>query len=278
MKISSTNFVTKGISKGLDNFAKWKPMSNFYENAYKHKAKYAARLLVISLVSKDAINWVFYVTQSLHNKEIPEEKRTLVTSLDIMNGFFNIGGQIASFALIERLLTPKLESLYTGIHKNPKTDEETYVNSKAPLTRDSICKALKDSIHESPDEIKKLSKGLTPKELLKHENFEPLLETVMKKSGGIKSPRGEAITTALGIIVSTLATTALIKRTITPLCATPLATWWNNFYFVPRREARKKAEAEKEPKLDIIESEIIYQNNKFGEDGKRPIFKTLNSK
>lgn len=53
-------------------------------------AKGAATLALISTLSKDALGCYIYVKQSFNNKEIPDNKRHFVTSLDLSNGICNV--------------------------------------------------------------------------------------------------------------------------------------------------------------------------------------------
>ena len=53
-----------------------------------------ATAAVVSLVSKDALNCYYYVTQSLNNKKIPDDKRNFVAGLDLANGILNIVFQL----------------------------------------------------------------------------------------------------------------------------------------------------------------------------------------
>jgi|GEM_PF-3968147 len=49
----------------------------------------ASTIALISTQSKDALATYYYVTQSLKNKKIPEEKRKFVAGLDLANGILN---------------------------------------------------------------------------------------------------------------------------------------------------------------------------------------------
>lgn len=55
----------------------------------------AVAVATISCVSKDAINCYYYVTQSLKNEKIPEDKRKFVAGLDLANGILNVTVQSA---------------------------------------------------------------------------------------------------------------------------------------------------------------------------------------
>lgn len=50
---------------------------------------------LVSTISKDAINCAYYVTQSMRNEKIPEDKRPFVASLDLSNGILNVSLQAA---------------------------------------------------------------------------------------------------------------------------------------------------------------------------------------
>lgn len=55
----------------------------------------AATIALASNLSKDGVNCYYYVTQSLGNEKIPEEKRKFVAALDLSNGILNIITQLA---------------------------------------------------------------------------------------------------------------------------------------------------------------------------------------
>lgn len=49
-----------------------------------------AQVALWSNLTKDATNCYYYVTQSLNNKKIPEDKRKFVAGLDLSNGILNV--------------------------------------------------------------------------------------------------------------------------------------------------------------------------------------------
>ncbi len=77
-------------------------MKRFLEKGVKDPAGFAAQMMVLSFVSKDAVNCVIYTSQSAVNKEIPDEKRPFVMFNDLINGILNVAGQLASFSLVEK--------------------------------------------------------------------------------------------------------------------------------------------------------------------------------
>lgn len=58
--------------------------------------KLIAGIAMASVISKDAFSCYYYVTQSLKNEKIPEEKRKFVAALDLANGILNVGVQTAA--------------------------------------------------------------------------------------------------------------------------------------------------------------------------------------
>ena len=52
-----------------------------------------------SIIAKDGIGCAMYVTQSMNNKKIPDEKRKFVAALDLTNGLLMILAQIGMFFL-----------------------------------------------------------------------------------------------------------------------------------------------------------------------------------
>jgi len=204
VRISSTGGIYKSLGKFMDHTAtKWlaKPL----EKAYKEPVKYAGRLLVYSFISKDFINTCVYTYQSLNNEKIPKEKRSFVAANDLVLGFFNFGGQILTQSLCEKFITPGLESRYTG------EKGKNYVLSKAHLSKDTLEKEAKEIIKE---------KGIK----INLENTKEVIEHIIKKAGS-GSQKSKDITAGLAIVISSLATTAFVKRTISPLFSTPIAGW-----------------------------------------------------
>ena len=59
-----------------------------------------AAVATISNLSKDAVNCYYYVTQSLNNKKIPEDKRKFVAGLDLANGILNVVTQTAMATIV----------------------------------------------------------------------------------------------------------------------------------------------------------------------------------
>lgn len=95
----------------------------------------AIAIATASCVSKDAINCYYYVTQSLKNEKIPEDKRKFVAGLDLANGILNvtvqsalaIGVTKASDWFSDKILIPKCFS------KDTMKELQKIIKTKQPL-------------------------------------------------------------------------------------------------------------------------------------------------
>lgn len=67
------------------------------EQVHKNNRKYIDGLGVASIIAKDGLGCYLYVTQSLNNKDIPDDKRKFVASLDLTNGVLMIAFQLLMF-------------------------------------------------------------------------------------------------------------------------------------------------------------------------------------
>ncbi|MDD3436112.1 MAG: hypothetical protein PHC64_03060 [Candidatus Gastranaerophilales bacterium] len=248
MAVPSLNGVNKFIGRQLNKAAKSNFIVKRLEAGFSEPAKFAAAMLITSIVSKDLIGCVLYTTQSLHNKEIPEEKRKFVASLDLMNGILMVGGQLLIGKLIEKQFIPEWFGKYfSGTIKDKHTSEETPLSEipQARLAEDNLHGMVKDALiindkHDKPikvnkqikdirrrlekaginfEEIKKLSSAQLDKEIQQ-------ITSELIKRVGKDSKKFKAIEAGFCILAGALATTALTKRTIVPMISTPLASWY----------------------------------------------------
>lgn len=90
-----TNIAPKLLNKILDT----KPAKYLTK---PNVAGAAATIALISTTSKDLVATYYYVTQSLKNEKIPEEKRKFVAALDLSNGILNLIFGITFGKLIEK--------------------------------------------------------------------------------------------------------------------------------------------------------------------------------
>lgn len=67
------------------------------EQVYANNRKFIDGLGVGSIIAKDGLGCYLYVTQSLNNKDIPDDKRKFVAALDLTNGILMIALQLLMF-------------------------------------------------------------------------------------------------------------------------------------------------------------------------------------
>lgn len=178
------------ISTIFEKLAKSKPMNRALNYIEANPAN-AARMILMANVAKDAINCGFYTYQSLNNKDIPEEKRKFVASLDLANGLLMISTQLlAGLWFTTKSVQSKIcNSLFGKVASN----YEQFINNKYPKIDNQDLQA---KIQRSIDHKKIFGKC---------------------KSGF----------TAISTVVIT---TIIAKRVIVPFIATPLASWFKNSY------------------------------------------------
>jgi hypothetical protein len=262
------NRINATIGIGVNKFAEWPRISNFLKQGVQDPAGFAAKMMVISLVSKDAANGVIYTYQSATNKKVPEDRRNFNTWLDGIQGVFNVGGQIVSYYIVDRMFTPKwFGKMYSGTFKNPDTKQtidlaDKYGNSakkKSRLLPDNIRGAVNDTIEsivsnkalDKKDPNYKLMNKI--KDLFKQKKDElskmdkaDLKEKITKqviREFKEDSVKFKSIEKGFALVVTALATTALVKRTLVPLTATPLAAYCSDL--------QKKHTEKKKEELDL---------------------------
>lgn len=254
--------INRTIGNGINKCVKWAPAAKFLENGPKDPASFAAKMMVISLISKDAVNCVIYTAQSANNERIPKDKRGFNAWLDAINGILNVGGQMISYFIVDSIFTPKwFGKAFSGTFKDPHSRKtfdlaDKYGNgskSKSRLLPDNIEGTINDTIDmflgksdgkntankklvnrvkEKLETIKIGDKSL--KEVLVNISKEDptgididmikkqIKESVVKEFKE-NSSKYKSIEKGFALLVGALATTALVKRTLVPLIATPLA-------------------------------------------------------
>lgn len=202
--LSGKGFVGRRVSRFLNKQ---------FDKAVNDPARFASSMLLTSIVSKDVVGCVLYTYQSLHNEKIPEDKRKSVAALDLINGFLMVGGQLLVGKIIDRKMTPELfGKMYSGTFKNKDTGKEELLKGlgakeKARLYSDNILEVVKKEIKGKDIDAEKVADAIG-------------------KEIGKGSKRYKLVEAGFGIVVTALATTALVKRTLVPLIATPLSAWY----------------------------------------------------
>lgn len=181
-----TNGICNVASKAIGAVTKSKPMRRLGDAFVKNPEKALAITTVGSIVVKDGIGCYKYVTQSLNNKKIPEERRGFVAALDLTNGVLMIAAQIAMFALMRKYSGPIFEKVFKKSF-NPNA------------TRDLVSKIRMEQFKAGENSMRKIE--------------------IMKEHYKVKE-------NALGLfkfIADIAAATIVGKRIIVPFIATPLA-------------------------------------------------------
>lgn len=160
------------------------------------KPEYSLRFLIIANTLKDAINCGFYVSQSLNNKDIPEEKRKFVAALDMANGVLMIGAQLLlGFKFTSEKAQKKMnEFLFGGLEDKAENFIKARILSHSTDFVSDFRVKLRNSVKSIPEGCKK----------------------------GFKA------------ISTIVVTTVIAKRIIVPFIATPTATWLKDKYMTKK--------------------------------------------
>jgi hypothetical protein len=195
------------VTKVIDSFYN----TNVGQKLANPKATVATAALIatVSNVSKDAVNCAYYTLQSLNNERIPEDQRKFVAALDLSNGIMNVGIQI----LTAFGLSKWIESIF---------DNKFAKSKDFSMDREVI----KEKFAKLPEELKKLT---TESQFIE--------DYAKKMEGRVKLAR-----TGFTVLAVNVAMQILTKRIITPLFATPMASYFKEGF--EKAEAEKKAKAE----------------------------------
>lgn len=103
--MSTINPITKPVHQVIRWFSKSRIPQHAGEKVLNNDRKFIDGLGVASIVAKDGLGCYLYVTQSMNNKDIPEDKRPFVASLDLTNGLLMIALQILMFKTVSNKVT-----------------------------------------------------------------------------------------------------------------------------------------------------------------------------
>ena len=101
-------------------------------------ASAAATIALVSNLSKDGVNCYYYVTQSLHNEKIPEEKRKFVASLDLSNGILNVITQLAVGIPIVKQVNKVFDKHIAPKYFSKEAAENMYKKLKPEISLDKF--------------------------------------------------------------------------------------------------------------------------------------------
>lgn len=184
-----------------------------YTPAMENPAKFAGKMALISALTKDAVGCYYYVTQSLNNDKIPEEKRKFVASLDLMNGILNVALQFTVGMWIDK--------------KVPQWFDKTIGKS---LDTDETVKTAKN-IHKT------IEKMHLPEKMQEADIATFLREKVLGPTGSAT----KLLKVGFSAAAVLLATQVVTKRVVVPFLSTPLASWYKeNFMDKKKPDGQNK--------------------------------------
>lgn len=179
----------------------------------------ASAIALASTTSKDMVATYYYVTQSMKNEKIPEEKRSFVAALDLGNGIMNV---ITAFAIglpmkgwMEKLFDKKI----AGKYFNPDT-----------LRANTMKLAQKAG------------------EVFDEKKFQEALSTLNMRKGLAR--------TGLCVLGTLVGSQVIGKRIITPLFATPMADTFEKIFKKGKGDKKPEKELTSEEKVAIVNSEM----------------------
>jgi len=97
--------ITKPVHSIIKWFSKTRLPQHAGEKVLNNDRRFIDGLGVASIVAKDGLGCYLYVTQSLNNKDIPEDKRRFVSALDLTNGLLMMTLQILMFKTVSNKVT-----------------------------------------------------------------------------------------------------------------------------------------------------------------------------
>jgi hypothetical protein len=168
---------------------------------------------VASIVLKDGIGCAMYVTQSLNNKKIPDEKRKFVAALDLTNGGLMILAQIAMFFAMRKFSGPIFKKIFAkSFNEVAKNQTIARLQMKAAKTGKGFAKYMK---------------------------LEKVFNKVEKSGLDL-----------FKFVADIAAATIIGKRVIVPLIATPFAKKVENW--MGKKEEANASEASKVEKAPVM--------------------------
>lgn len=185
------NRVSCALAKPLKRLSETKPLRYLAQRYQQDPVKFVAYTSLATVVVKDAIGGVFYVTQSMRNEKIPKEKRGFVAALDLTNSILMISTQVAAFFTVQ----------------NPKCIDWAFNNTVGRYFNRANRRSCKEAMR-------------TVDSTLKREEFTKAFKNAEKTAkDGFK------------VFLPLVAATIFAKRVVVPFLSTPAATWAKNKFF-----------------------------------------------
>ena len=180
------------IASGFGAISKSRPMIKLAESFKKDPEKALALTTVGSIIAKDGIGCAMYVTQSLNNKKIPDEKRKFVAALDLTNGVLMIAAQIAMFFAMRKYSGPIFEKIFKkSFNEASKSDTISRIRMKMAKSGEEVAKKLKlakeyDEVKKSALDVFKFILDISAATIIGKRVIVPLIATPLAKKVQVK--------------------------------------------------------------------------------------------
>ena len=203
-----------------------------YRAAKENPVKFASSMALTSALTKDALGCYYYVTQSLNNERIPEDKRNFVASIDLMNGIFNIIFQFSVGMWIEKRSSSWFDNTIGEKLALKNTQKATDIVEKGLVRTDITKNITKQQIENSLRDV-------------------------------VLGPKGKAsmwLKVGFGAATMLIATQILTKRVLVPFLATPMAGWFKDHYMDKKKKGKDKEEINQKFLISAYSSPSTFSN------------------
>jgi hypothetical protein len=178
-------------SQAIGGITKFKPVQKACNYFDKDLSKALAYSTIASVLFKDGIGCYMYVTQSLHNKKIPEDKRKFVAAYDLTNGILMMSTQVLCFFAMRKINKGMFNKLF----------------SKSFDKNGEVLKNISTQIR-----MEEAAKGTKPEEISRKISIAKEYLNIKKNCFGLFS-----------FVTELAAATIFAKRVLVPMISTPLA-------------------------------------------------------
>lgn len=156
-------FLNVLVCKPLKWFSESKIAKDAGNQVFANNRKYIDGLGVASIIAKDGLGCYLYVTQSLNNKDIPDDKRKFVASLDLTNGVLMIALQLLMFFTVShKVCQSKMFNKFFGrMFDRPIEKTYRYITKNTNIYQDVSDIKFKKEFTKIRNNVKDAFGGLT---------------------------------------------------------------------------------------------------------------------
>lgn len=133
------------------------------DKVFANDRKFIDGLGVASIIAKDGLGCYLYVTQSLNNKEIPDDKRKFVAALDLTNGVLMIAFQLLMFFTVSHKVcqTKMFDKFFGKMFDRPIQKTYRAITKKEPMFKDVGDMQFSEDFIKIRNNVKDAFGGLT---------------------------------------------------------------------------------------------------------------------